>query len=66
MPKGKHTKSHRKEAAEKKRDERTVRRALQRERRQKGYLNENEEDFVAFSNQLAVQGFRVKDVPGDG
>ena len=66
MAKGKSGKGQRKDALEKKRDERAVKRALQRERKLKGYLDEDEEDFVAFSNQLSVQGFRIKDVPGDG
>ena len=66
MAKGKSGKGQRKDALEKKRDERAVKRALQRERKLKGCLDEDEEDFVAFSNQLSVQGFRIKDVPGDG
>lgn len=52
-------------AAEKKK-ERAVRQALRRERQGGAYLKPSDPDFKSFSNQLAVQGLRLQDVPGDG
>ena len=50
-----------------KREERAKRDALRKERqaRKHGYL-EGDENFVGFSNQLATQGLKLKDIPGDG
>ena len=67
MPKGRHGKGARgKGAAADKKQERAVRRALRRERAGGAYLKPSDPDFRSFSNQLAAQGLRLKDVPGDG
>lgn len=50
---------------ERKRDERARRNALKKEREAKEYL-ENDENFVSFSNQLKVIGYKIKDIKGDG
>ena len=60
MPKGRH---HVKSDKQK---ERNIRAALRRERKAGAYLNPGDPDFKSFSNQLAVQGLALKDVPGDG
>lgn len=60
MPKGKYN------AGRKKQQERSVKAALRRERKAGAYLNPGDPDFKSFSNQLAVQGLALKDVPGDG
>ncbi|XP_041093291.1 OTU domain-containing protein 3-like [Polyodon spathula] len=60
---------HRKFSAERKRDERTVRRALAKERRnraQGGGAEDEEEEFVSFTNQLQALGLKLREVPGDG
>ena len=68
MPRGRHGKGARgKEAvAAGKKKERAVRQALRRERAGGAYLKPSDPDFRSFSNQLAAQGLRLKDVPGDG
>ena len=64
MPKGRQGKGGRgKIAAADKKKERAVRRALRTER---AYLQPGDPDFKSFSNQLAVQGLRLEDVPADG
>ncbi|XP_041130021.1 OTU domain-containing protein 3-like [Polyodon spathula] len=60
---------HRKFSAERKRDERAVRRALAKERRnraQGGGAEDEEEEFVSFTNQLQSLGLKLREVPGDG
>ncbi len=64
MPKGKQHQQHGGGACKKK--ERAVRAAYRRERRSGSYLSPGDPDFKSFSNQLAVQGLRLRDVPGDG
>ncbi|CAI8013286.1 OTU domain-containing protein 3 [Geodia barretti] len=67
MPKGRQGKGGRgKVAATEKKKERAVRRALRRERAGGAYLQPGDPDFKSFSNQLAVQGLRLEDVPADG
>ena len=67
MPKGRQGKGGRgKVAATEKKKERAVRRALRRERAGGAYLQPGDPDFRSFSNQLAVQGLRLEDVPADG
>ena len=49
-----------------KRKERAVRAAHRKERKSGAYLSPGDPDFKSFSNQLAVQGLKLRDVPGDG
>ncbi|KAM4652676.1 OTU domain-containing protein 3 [Discoglossus pictus] len=51
---------------ERKRDERAVRRALAKERRNRTGDSTDSEEFVSFANQLQVLGLRLREVPGDG
>ena len=64
MPKGKGKKWKEEESrkGDKKR-ERATKQALRKERQ---YLKEGDPEFKSLSNQLATQGLRMKDVPGDG
>ena len=64
MPKGRHGRKRESGGAKKK--ERVVREALRRERKAGAYLSPGDPDFRSFANQLAVQGLRLRDVPGDG
>ena len=67
MPRGKQGKGRKgREAAGEKGRERAVRQALRRERKAGAYLKSGDPDFRSFSNQLAAQGLRLQDVPGDG
>lgn len=66
MTKKRQSRSQRQSDLERKRDERSARRALQRERKLGEYLDKTDEDFVSFANQLEVLGLRIKDIPGDG
>ena len=67
MPRGGRRKGGRgKDAAGDKKKERAVKRALRTERAAGAYLRPGDPDFKSFSNQLAVQGLRLQDVPGDG
>ncbi|XP_064385144.1 OTU domain-containing protein 3-like isoform X3 [Halichondria panicea] len=63
MPKGKH---HHGGGGGSKRKERAVRAAYRQERKAGAYLCPGDPDFKSFSNQLAVQGLTLRDVPGDG
>ena len=56
------------EDAERKRDERARRNALKKERQSGGFKNNDDEDagFRSFRNQLQLQGFKLRDVVGDG
>ena len=56
------SKSQRRDDQERKRDERARRNAL---RKEKDNLEEDGE-FVSFSNQLQVQGLKIKEIIGDG
>ena len=60
MPKGKKRND---DGKKDKKKERAVRQALKRERR---YLKEGDPEFRRLTDQLATQGLRLKDVPGDG
>lgn len=67
MPRGRQRKGRRgREAVGEKEKERAVRQALRRERKAGAYLQPSDPDFRSFSNQLAAQGLRLQDVPGDG
>lgn len=59
MPKGRRGK-------EDKKKERAARQAQRRERAEGAYLRPSDPDFRSFSHQLAAQGLRLRDVPGDG
>ena len=63
MPKGKHNHGG---GGASKRKERAVKLAYRQERKAGAYLCPGNPDFKSFSNQLAVQGLTLKDVPGDG
>ena len=56
----------REEAVGEKKKGRAARRAFRRERAAGAYLIPGDPDFRSFSNQLAVQGLRLEDVPADG
>lgn len=62
MPKGKYKKGGKGGQREDKKHERAVRRAMRRGKR----LNESDPEFQSLSIQLAGQGLKMKDVPGDG
>ena len=66
MPKGHHRKGKREIGREKKKDSSVLRQARKRERAASAYLKPNDPDFRSFSNQLAAQGLKLHDVPGDG
>ena len=64
MPKGRQGKGARgRGAAGERKKEKAVRR---RERAAGAYLQRGDPDFRSFSDQLAMQGLRLVDVPGDG
>ncbi|KAJ8018709.1 OTU domain-containing protein 3 [Holothuria leucospilota] len=54
-----------KDAAERKRDERAVRNAYRKKKKEESYLADDE-NFASFSNQLQILGLKIKDIPGDG
>lgn len=58
-------KSQQKDALERKRDERTVRSAYRKKKKDESYLAEDE-NFASFSNQLQIIGLKLRDIPGDG
>jgi OTU domain-containing protein 3 len=58
-------KAQRRDELERKRDERSRKKALKKERDIKEYL-ENDENFVSFKNQLEAIGLKIKDILGDG
>ncbi|XP_071840986.1 OTU domain-containing protein 3-like isoform X2 [Apostichopus japonicus] len=58
-------KSQQKDALERKRDERTVRSAYRKKKKEESYLAEDE-NFASFSNQLQIIGLKLRDIPGDG
>lgn len=62
MPKGRHGKGGRGKQVAGKRKEKHGRRAEKRE----GYIRHGDPEFKSFSEQLAQQGLRLEDVPGDG
>ena len=70
MAKGqKKSKGQQRDDLERKRDERSRKNAIRRERKAKAGMEEYlEEDanFVSFSNQLQIQGLKIKQMKGDG
>jgi len=59
------SKGQKREAIERKRDERARRRSMKKEREIQEYC-ENDENFVSFKNQLEAIGLIIKDILGDG
>ena len=60
-------KGRNKDDLERKRDERSRRNALKKEREAKDvYCASDDEDFVSFKNQLQAEGHKLKDILGDG
>lgn len=51
---------------ERKRDERAVRRAIARDRKNRPQDSDEGAEFVNFSNQLQALGLKLREVPGDG
>ncbi|XP_077998534.1 OTU domain-containing protein 3-like [Glandiceps talaboti] len=50
---------------ERKRDERAVKAAMRKQRKDKSYLAEDE-NFASFATQLQTRGLQLRDIPGDG
>ena len=64
-PKKRETQS--KAAIERKRDERTQRNQLKKEKRLKEFHGDySNDDFVNFRRQLEYQGFKLREIQGDG
>jgi len=59
------TKNQRRDDIERKRDERSQRNALRKEKQANAYGYEDD-TFKSFRNQLQLQGFKMRDVVGDG
>ncbi|CAL1605541.1 unnamed protein product [Knipowitschia caucasica] len=57
--------TNKKSDLERKRDERAARRAIAKDRKNKGQEDEGAE-FLSFSNQLQALGLKLREVPGDG
>ncbi|XP_066934499.1 uncharacterized protein [Clytia hemisphaerica] len=58
---------HTKDAVERKRDERTQKNKLKKERRLKEFHGDyTDDDFVKFKRQLEYQGFKLREIQGDG
>lgn len=53
------------DAAERKRDERMIRNAHRKKKKDESYLADDE-NFASFSNQLQILGLMLRDIPGDG
>ncbi|XP_052340179.1 OTU domain-containing protein 3 [Oncorhynchus keta] len=51
---------------ERKRDERSARRAIAKDRKNRPQDRDDGEEFVSFSNQLHALGLKLREVPGDG
>ncbi|MEQ2182664.1 hypothetical protein GOODEAATRI_024599 [Goodea atripinnis] len=58
--------SNKKGELERKRDERAVRRAIAKDRKNRPQDNDEGAEFVSFSNQLQALGLKLREVPGDG
>ncbi|XP_072174433.1 OTU domain-containing protein 3-like [Diadema setosum] len=59
------TKSQRRDALERKRDERAVRSAYRKMRKDESYLA-GDQNFLSFTTQLQAIGLQLRDIPGDG
>ncbi|KAM9344042.1 OTU domain-containing protein 3 [Pholidichthys leucotaenia] len=58
--------SNKKSEQERKRDERAVRRAIAKDRKNRPQDGDEGAEFVSFSNQLQALGLKLREVPGDG
>uniref|UniRef100_A0A3B4AHU3 OTU domain-containing protein 3 n=1 Tax=Periophthalmus magnuspinnatus TaxID=409849 RepID=A0A3B4AHU3_9GOBI len=58
--------SNKKSELERKRDERAARRAIAKDRKNKGQDGDDGAEFLSFSNQLQALGLKLREVPGDG
>lgn len=58
--------SNKKSELERKRDERAARRAIAKDRKNKGQEVDEGAEFLSFSNQLQALGLKLREVPGDG
>ncbi|KAF7657283.1 hypothetical protein LDENG_00029100 [Lucifuga dentata] len=58
--------SNKKSELERKRDERAVRRAIVKDRKNRPQDGDEGAEFVSFSNQLQALGLKLREVPGDG
>ncbi|XP_072046870.1 OTU domain-containing protein 3-like [Amphiura filiformis] len=63
--KGKQSKTQRLEAQERKRDERAVKNAYRKKKKDESYLTDDE-NFAGFATQLQTMGLEIRDIPGDG
>ena len=61
----KQSKSQRLDTQERKRDERAVRNAYRKKKKDDSYLADDE-NFAGFTTQLQTMGLELRDVPGDG
>ncbi|XP_072442614.1 OTU domain-containing protein 3 [Chiloscyllium punctatum] len=60
------TRTNKKLDLERKRDEKAVRRALAKERKNRAQDGSEDEEFLSFANQLLAMGLKLREVPGDG
>ncbi|XP_060708255.1 OTU domain-containing protein 3 isoform X2 [Hemiscyllium ocellatum] len=60
------TRTNKKLDLERKRDEKAVRRALAKERKNRSQDGSEDEEFLSFANQLLTMGLKLREVPGDG
>lgn len=58
--------SNKRSELERKRDERAARRAIAKDRKNKGQDEDDGAEFLSFSNQLQALGLKLREVPGDG
>ncbi len=72
MPKGRggskgkqQSKTERLEAQERKRDERAMKNAYRKKKKDESYLADDE-NFAGFTTQLQTMGLELRDIPGDG
>ena len=63
--KGKQSKTQRLETQERKRDERAVKNAYRKKKKDESYLADDE-NYAGFTTQLQTMGLELRDIPGDG
>ncbi|XP_001179833.3 OTU domain-containing protein 3 [Strongylocentrotus purpuratus] len=59
------SKGQRQDAAERKRDERAIRNAYRKTKKDESYLADDQ-NFASFATQLQSMGLQLRDIPGDG
>nr|XP_054768875.1 OTU domain-containing protein 3-like [Lytechinus pictus] len=59
------SKGQRQDAAERKRDERAIRNAYRKMKKDESYLADDQ-NFASFATQLQSMGLQLRDIPGDG